>query len=201
MDFAFRPLTGWPGKPTARRKRASFRASYVDTLRLLDTELRHLGARSVVLQVALTEDQIRLDGRPRAGATPSHPGVVLSFESKHGPLSYPCDTYADWEDNLRAVALALEALRAVDRYGVTRQAEQYRGWAALPPPASPAVVTVVAACDLLRRLAGVPLVTRDTLDEAYRCAVKKVHPDVGGTSEAFQQIQQAREVLRRHWGL
>lgn len=70
MQLIFRPLTLWPGKQTTGRKRASFRAGYNATLQLLDTELRHLRAQNVVLQVALMEDDIRLDGAPRANANP-----------------------------------------------------------------------------------------------------------------------------------
>lgn len=198
MEFTYRPLTAWPGALTAKRQRAKFRAGYKDTLALLDRELRHLGARQVVLQVALTEDQIRLDGRPRAGASPSHPGIVLSFESKHGPLSYPCDRFTEWEDNLRAVALSLEALRAVDRYGVTRRAEQYRGWQALPPPAGRRL-DVQSAVRLLARLSGLE-VRADNLAEAYRAAALKAHPDRGGDAETFALLQEARDVLTHHLG-
>src|SRR5947208_1880483 len=79
-------------------------------------------------QFAVTESDIRLDGRPRARAVASHPGVVLAFDSRHGPLKYAVDTFDRWQDNLRAIALGLEHLRAVDRYGVTRRGEQYTGW-------------------------------------------------------------------------
>jgi len=45
----------------------------------------------------------------------------------------PCDSFRDWEANLRAIALSLEHLRAVDRYGVTtEEEEQYTGWLRLP---------------------------------------------------------------------
>lgn len=122
MNLAFRPIQSWPGALTKIRRRAQFKAGYTATLGLLDRELQYLAAKDVVLQVALRDEDIRLDGAPRANAKPaSHPGVILSFDSKHGPLSYPCDTFADWEDNLRAIALSLEHLRAVDRYGVTKR--------------------------------------------------------------------------------
>jgi len=119
MEVRFRPISTWPVAATARRKRARFRAGYSDTLQLLDRELRFLRAH----RLALAEDDIRLDGMPRSQAKPSHPGVVLSFDSAYGPLSYPCDTFAQWEDNLRAIALGLEHLRAVDRFGVTKRGE------------------------------------------------------------------------------
>src|SRR5690606_24676973 len=71
-------------------------------------------------------------------AKAAHPGVILSFDSKVGHLSYPCDTFTSWQDNLRAVALALEALRKLDRYGVTKRGEQYRGFLAIEATAAPA---------------------------------------------------------------
>lgn len=197
MDFTFRPLVGWPGPMTTGRKRAKFRAGYNDTLKLLDAELRHLGARNVVLQVALREDEIRLDGKPRAGSRPSHPGVILSFDSKHGPLSYPCDRFGDWVDNLRAIALSLEHLRAVDRYGVTKRGEQYQGWTALPPPAS-SPMTKVEACQVLLRLSGAQAVEMGDVEQQrklYRQAAMKHHPDRGGDAEQFKRLQAVKDVL------
>jgi hypothetical protein len=126
VNFLYEPLVTWPGKLTTNRRRAPFRASYGKTLDLLERELAHLGAKTVILQVALQRADIRLDGRPRSGAKAAHPGVVMTFQSKHGPLSYPCDRFDAWEDNIRAIALSLEHLRAVDRYGVTGNGQQYR---------------------------------------------------------------------------
>src|SRR5205807_9216809 len=91
----------------------------------------------VVLEAGYLPHEIRMDGLPRRGARPSDPAVIVSFDSRVGPLRYGCDTFSTHDDNLRAIALALEALRAVDRYGVTKRGEQYQGWSALPPSAKP----------------------------------------------------------------
>ena len=194
MDFEYRPITLWPGPMTKGRKRAKFRAGYQDTLGLLDRELRHLGARKIVLQVALTPGEIRLDGRPRSGSRPAHPGIILSFESKLGPLSYPCDRFDLWEDNLRAVVLSLQALRSVDRYGVTRRAEQYRGWAQLPGPGSMDRGDAVA---VLAAYYHGPIHDQEALGNAYRAAVLATHPDRGGDAEDFKRVQEAKEVLEK----
>ena len=205
---------------TRHRQRSRFRANYADTLSLLDRELRMLGAKRVVLQVAFNEGDIRHDGRPRANSRPAHPGVILSFESRHGPLSYPCDRYDNWEDNLRGIALSLEHLRAVDRYGVTRRGEQYRGWAALPPPnitppqmtledAARFVAVHAAALQhindaVLRLKAGEVgaisiLLERAVFDELYRLAARHCHPDTGGSIEMFERLQQAKQALESHF--
>ena len=198
MHLIFRSLTSWPTAPTKARKRSPFKASYNDTLRLLDHELGYLKAQHIVLQVALREADIRLDGMPRADARPSHPGVILSFDSKFGPLSYPCDTFQSWESNLRAIALALECLRTVDRYGVTRRGEQYQGWTALPAPK----MSKDEAALLLARVAGNGTAVEslvgnkgDALALTYKAAVWKTHPDRGGDAETFKKVQQAKEIL------
>ncbi len=197
MEFTFRPIERWPGSLAAKRRRAAFKAGYNATLSLLDTELRQLNARNIVLQVALTEDDIRLDGRPRAGSRVAHPGMILSFDSKFGPLSYPCDTFAEWQDNLRAIALGLEHLRAVDRYGVTKRGEQYKGWTALPPPTASVAMTRDEALAFLHHASEIAVFDdNDHARTAYRIAMGKLHPDRNGGDEApFKRLQEAKDVL------
>lgn len=195
IDYRFVPLTVWPGKATANRKRSTFRAGYTATLKLLRTELGLLAAKNVVVQIALDQRDIRLDGMPRADAkAPRHPGVILSFDSKHGPLSYPCDRFDAWEDNLRAIALSLEHLRAVDRYGVTKRGEQYQGWASLPPPSTKHDSSW--AWSVLASLSGAP-VSECKADPkaAYRKAAMDHHPDRGGDAELFKGLQEAKNFL------
>lgn len=128
IQATFRPIDVWHGKRTSWPTPSRFGSSWSQTMELLDRELNNLGGHSVVIQLALREDQIRLDGWPRSGAAPEHPGVILAFESRYGPLKYATDVFTRWEDNLRAIALGLEALRRVDRYGITKRGEQYSGW-------------------------------------------------------------------------
>ncbi len=133
------PIRVWPGELTPRNKRQSsqFKSTLSATLTLLGKEIWHITdsrARRDTAEMLIAipaGDAWRLDGKPRANAIPEHPGIVFSIESKHGHLSYPCDNFTTWQANLRAVALALEALRKVDRYGVTKHGEQYRGFLAV----------------------------------------------------------------------
>ncbi len=206
MEFTYRPILTWPGPMARNRRNSQFKASYNDTLALLDRELVKLSAKNLVLQVALDEDDIRLDGRPRSGSRPSHPGVILMFDSKHGPLSCPCDTFNSWEENIRAIALSLEHLRAVDRYGVTKRGEQYTGWKALPP-ANGATLTVGEAIGILleesqSRVSPLQVKQSDEVRrEAYRAAAMRCHPDRGGTAERFNRLNQAKNVLDSAFGV
>lgn len=201
LSYQFRPIEHWPTQATKARKRSQFKAGYSDTLRLLERELGHLRATNIVIQADCEERMIRQDGMLRSGATLRGPGVILSFDSKHGPLAYPCDTYVNWDCNLRAIALSLEALRTVDRYGVTKRAEQYQGWARLPGPAPQAPLTLNQAAGILLRAAGESSskISRDSLADVYRRACTRTHPDVGGDAEQFKQVQTAKELLTKHF--
>lgn len=202
MAYQFRPIEQWPGQPTRQPKRSQFRVNWSKTVELLESELRHLGASNVVIQAFVDAGQIRQDGMLYANARPSRPGVILSFDSKHGPLSYPCDRYDDWRDNVRAIALSLEALRSVDRYGVTKRAEQYKGWAKLPGPVEHPAMNIQDAATLIRQYASGmqdQAIGRSNYEEMYRRACVATHPDRGGNAEVFKRIQEAKAVIDRHF--
>lgn len=199
MDYQFRPIEQWPGKRTRSPRRSQFSASWSKTTDLLETELAHLRARNIVIQADCDESQIRLDGMLRASARMNGQGIILSFDSHHGPLSYPCDRFDRWQDNVRAIALALEALRKVDRYGVTQNAEQYKGWAKLPPPAASSfdIETVEEARAVILRAAGVDKViwSDPWQANAVRLAKRKTHPDHGGDAAEFKRVCRAEELI------
>lgn len=179
MNVRCRPISSFPAEFHAMPTFSSpFRTGWSGTLRLLERELDKLGAHEVVIELALTETEIRLDGRPRAGARPSHPGVVISFDSNHGPLRYGTDAFPDWQANVRAVALGLEALRKVERYGIGRRGEQYQGWRQLE-----------AGSDHLRQH-GRELIAEHGGETA---ALKATHPDRGGDAADFRAVQAVRE--------
>lgn len=208
FDVAVRRLESWPGtllKPGERRS-SLFRSKWTDTTQLMDRELWYLSARAVVLQMAVQQSQIRKDETGLlAHVQPEHPGVVLSFNTSRGALSYPCDTFLSWRDNVRAIAKTLENLRAVDRYGVSKHGEQYTGWSQLPPgrPMPKPMTREEAAAFVTRwadphgRIPGMErtLVAGQMIEASYRSAAKNVHPDAGGSTEDFQRLQEAKRVL------
>lgn len=197
----FRPIDTWPWplKSPRERQRSRFDTAYGDTLDLLDRELDKLGARTAQLCLALGDNQIRQDRTgPYADARPDHPGVMVVCDSRHGPLRYATDEFTDWQDNLRAIALGLEALRKVDRYGITRGGEQYRGFAALPA-GSGVGTSLDDAVSLLARLTDwSPHVVRDDPKGAFKAAAKRVHPDVGGDPQLFLAARDALAVIEAH---
>lgn len=203
LNATFRPLTEWPGKrtPSYSRRQAPFKAGYQKTLDGLEREIGHLNGKSVVIQIALESRDIRNDGWPRSSARPKEPGVVVSFVTSKGPLSFPCDTYNAWEDNLRAITLSLEALRAVDRYGVTKHSEQYKGFAQIEAPGESSSMTVEQAAAFLSHWSGQavnwkPWPYLPVVESAYRTAARKLHPDAGGNAAQFIELQRAKDILQ-----
>lgn len=101
LGLTLRPVDVWPGTLRGDRDRSPYSAPLKDTLKVLRRELVALSAKDVVLQIALREQDLRLDGLPRAGAIASHPGVILAFGSRHGALRLFFDRFTRWDHNLR----------------------------------------------------------------------------------------------------
>lgn len=201
IDWRVVPIQKWPGEQHKERKSARFTkgvefttfsgerrtrrqqgVDWSETTRLLERELSHLRARNVLLQMAVTEAEIRNDGWIRANARPSHPGVIITFHSDllKIPLSYPCDTFDDWQANVRAIAKSLEWLRGVDRYGVTKRGEQYTGFKGLPSGQQHQNELVQRGLELIRQ------------HGSSKAALFATHPDHGGSPEDFHAVQAAR---------
>jgi hypothetical protein len=193
-----------PMPPSVGRS-PQFTASWSETVELLGRELRHLHAQGISIELDMEPRMFRQDGLPRSDARARSDAVRISFTSRYGPLRYETAEFGaspyyrsrsldGWQNNLRAIALSLEALRKVDRYGVSKRGEQYRGWKALPTGTDPAdsIATPEQARAFLGRWGqGVD----DTLAAQAMRAVKATHPDTGGDTTEFRKVMRAREIL------
>lgn len=187
ITIRFQEVRAWPGEktPSCRRNRAPFKAHATKLWDLLDRELHKVNAKDVTLSGYWRQRDFKRDGGVYADARPTEPGVVLEFVRGKDRMRFACDKFPVWLDNVDAIARALEALRMVDRYGVT-SGQQYEGFKALPSP-SP---STEAPFDLLARWAGVPRESV-TLVELVRRAKRRAHPDAGGSHEAFVAVAHA----------
>lgn len=99
------------------------------------------------------------------------------------------------------IALTLEHLRAVERYGVTtEQQEQYTGWLKLPQ--ATAEDELLEHAKTLFRFAE----RRDDVRECFanqtifetvwKEAARKTHPDTGGNGPHFQLVMNSRDRIR-----
>lgn len=182
MNVTFRPLPLWPYPEQAHRP-ALFKVTYKRTLMDLEREIGYLRGSELIIGLVTSPDSIRIDGRLRADAKVNHAGVEVSFEvPQRGRLVFHTDAYRgytdSWQSNLRAIALGLEALRAVDRYGITSTAEQYAGFLQL--------TTSQASAEHGRQLVDAA--------GSVRQALRKHHPDQGGDPRAFADVQAYRQL-------
>lgn len=208
------PIGEWPGPltPPGRREVSRFKTSgdgyrrvstpWSSTLELLSRELREIGAKDHELLLAVPVEQFRLDGKPRSGAKAEHPGVILSFDMpKVGRMSYPCDNFTTWQDNVRAIALGLEALRKFARYKIGKHNQQYRSYLAIESTAMPSgFASVEDAWAFVRRVSGYDADETAT-PRLIRDAKRRTHPDVGGNASDFQRVTLAEQYLKQNGAL
>lgn len=198
--------------PTGQARTAAYRRrenphfsrnlSVMGALRDVQEEVRRLNGRDLVVSSNI---KLRIDGLPRSDQRiPDDPGVAVYFERKAVRLAFACDKYDRPEHNLRAIAMHLEALRGMERWGVGSLDQAFAGYQALPDPDAPrswwdvlgmSLADVQAVRNLGAAMAG------ELLLREYRNRAKTVHPDAGGTQEAFVELQQAYEAARRELGV
>lgn len=227
--ITWRPLTLWPAgrarTPVSDREVAKFKQpgrmeglegnrryvqprpiAVTQTLADLDSELWQINATDVVAQLDLVngERAIRQDGQIRADARSASPAVVLTFKRNGAALVFATDHFTRWEDNLRAIAKGLEALRLLERYHINQSGEQYRGWLALPASTQAVMTTEQAAkrVAVQASIGDMASVLRDrtVARDGIRKAKSIAHPDAGGSNEAFTLIVEAERILKAHHG-
>lgn len=206
-SWTVRPLTQ-PDRIPAGSQLSPFHSSWTSTVAVLLRELSYLRAEHVLLELEVGQHApARVDATVLGSLGADGPCVRLSFDSRHGPLSYgtgrfttePPHLHIAWRLNLRAIALGLESLRRVDRYGIAPAGEQYSGWLTLP-----AGEPARSARELLA-LTGATAVTvtqviadRGTFQSLYRAAARRHDPDAGGDVAAWARLQRARTILSDH---
>lgn len=214
VRHVIRPLATWPEPNTQDRQSGSkFRSTWADTITLLHREAGFIGADLVVIEVVTRTGRVRVDGSIPADATVDHPGAIVSMESTRGALRFATDTYeslwtgdklVSWQMNVRAIALTMEMLRAVDRHGATASGQQYTGFTAIESGAitTPHVMSTTEAAGVLSVAAGWAPNTigpdnpaADILRLAFRKATKAGHPQFGGDADQWARVEEAYRVL------
>lgn len=212
MRYTTQPITDRTWIGTKSKLPSRFDAPWSKTIALLRREIDLLGADEFVIEMDISAADLKLDGELRANARPATPAVVVAFESKHGALTYRCDRFytnyydqgPEWQHNVRAIALTLESLRSVDRYGATETGQQYAGFKALGAgramPASH--MTTDEAWAIFGSFGDQPIEQqrRDagaaSLSALHRKARAFAHPDRhDGDRTLWDQVEQAAVVL------
>lgn len=215
MEIKIKPIKKWIGTETKYPGSSRFKQTYSNTKKLLRFELEKLNVvdSGIQLEMFIEPEDLRLDGELRASAKPYKPGVVLSFSiisrrlknnqtgkirNETKTLSYPCDTYNDWQDNLRAIALSLAKLRDVARYGVFKYEDMISRLAL--PSAEGKLSDSESALKFIADHSPYEfsLISTDSaaLRSAYKAALHALHPDKNnGAQEEFLKLQEAKRIL------
>ena len=211
LRYTTRPLSDriWLRKPSARVM-SQFTSTWSDTQDLLASEIGYLAGKNIIIEVDVPSTAIRIDGQLYARTRAETPAIVVAFESKYGPLLYRSDQYGSsgygsrmeiWQHNVRAVALTLQALRAVDRYGASRSGEQYRGYKALEDKSAQPPMSIDEAVELLAGMSNRPVEeVREDIDAihaAFRTAARNAHPDHGGDPAQMARLSQAYDIAKK----
>lgn len=189
-DRAF-PLY-WPEgvKRTTYRTRSKFKTTLGAAREELLNELKLLRAGMVVVStnLPLRSDNglFRIDDRKL-----TDPGVAVYFRLKNQPRAMSCDRWDDLASNIHALALSIEAMRGLERWGSSDMVERvFTGFTALPP----------AETDWRAVLGGYEAHGLAGVRSRYRALALEAHPDRGGTTEAMARLNAAMEAAERELG-
>ncbi len=164
--------------------------------RFLKDEVRRLGGEDLIIS---TNMRARNDGEPIANAKePDDPGAACYFKLHGRTVCLACDSWRLLWENLYSVAKTIEAMRAIDRWGVSDLLDRmFTGFVALTDDAGKGWASIL----------GISLdATRTQIVAAYRTKMKDVHPDANpndpGASARAATINEAyrqalEEVARR----
>lgn len=178
---------GWPRVRT--RQRARYKVSLAQARDELLSDLRRLHARGVVVS---SNVPLRRDGLPLAlqgSVDLPDPGVAVYWtDEKNRPRVIACDCWLGVDENLRAIGLAVGALRQLERCGASNILERaFEGFSALPS----AIIPARHWRDVLGFSEATPL--EEAIHAAYRIQARKCHPDTGGSHEAMIELNRAYE--------
>jgi len=153
----------------------------------LQHELDALGVDEFILS---TDARPRLDGIPRSDGI-DDPGAALYFNHKGKDIVFAGDVFERLADNIAAIAKHIDSLRGQDRWGVGTIRQAFAGYAALPSPDPHWTLLFELPADA----------PKADIEAAYRRLAKIHHPDVGGSSAAFAQVERAHDQALRDIGV
>lgn len=201
IEVAFKYMAHQPWKPVHKDSKG-LRATWSKAFEKLRYELNRISAKDVVVEAGYKPSQVRADGWPYSNAKPDHGQIRVNYTRDGIPFSFFFGGWKEPEMNAYMIALTLERLRAVERYGCAQGGEQYSGWAKLPPGGGIQTAEWASIEDAMRFLSktadgDVVSVLAKDLDMIYRQAARKAHPDAGGSNELMAKVNRARDFVER----
>lgn len=170
---------GWPKTEAYARGTPQFKKDLPGALNNLKKQIELMGGSNLVLSSNYT-----------LGANnPKEPGVVAYFEWQKMPMAIPCDRWARIEWNVQAIALTVEAMRGMERWGAKHMIKaMFTGFKALPQAASGENPLEVLGLDKAKTYSA------EEITAAYKRRALTEHPDRGGSNERFARIREAHDM-------
>lgn len=192
------PIVTWPRARTPENMRdmggRMLKTTPGAALSRLREELFRMRAKDCRLAIAVRERDITRFGELRANATVQDPGVIVYFtHPTRGDLTFANDNYCRWWHNVNGIAMTIEALRGIDRWGAVQNAEQFAGFGKLPGFTS-LTMGSTAAVAILSRESGLDVpypMTPDWIREAGRKSRAATHPDVCRERKRWDDVEAA----------
>lgn len=189
---------GWERTASEGQKEALYKVSFEHARAALFASVRKLGGDSIVISTNIPVR--KTDGFPYASARePADAGVAVYWvrRAKDGTWRnevIACDKWRKVRGNLRAIGLAVEALRQLQRTGATDLLERaFQGFAQLPEEAG----VVARSCwEVLDH----PERTLDAVCGRFFVLAQSRHPDRGGTHQEMVELNWAFHQAKKELG-
>lgn len=169
----------WPKTENTKRENGNFKTTLPAALNSLKLECSRLGGKDLILSSNYTLGCER----------PAESGVVAYFEYEGNRVAIPCDRWRLVEHNVRAIALTIEAMRGMERWGAKHMiTAMFTGFKSIPEKASGRNPLEVLGLDPAKQYSEADITA------AFRRRSKTEHPDIStGSNEKFAMLREAHE--------
>ncbi len=201
---------GWKRTPTSKITSARFskgetqhgtgeswtrrrELTIADGVKRVRGELKRLGVRDQEGIILSSNVQVKRDGSPYSDRRePQDSGMAVYWHLPGKQTKcMAINRYDRVADNLGAVAATIAAMRAIERHGGGEILDRvFMGFTALPGPG------VKPWWQVMGFKNGDDL-NRSEVESKYRQLAKEFHPDTGGDSSRFQELQGAIQQARK----
>lgn len=193
---------GWPRTPTHQRKKDRYQVEVHHAVDELHRSLKLLGAMRGSVVISSNVPPRNALGTPRNDGTQvSDPGVSVWWSQAGQQRVVACDCWNSVRANIRAIGLAIDGLRAIDRAGASQILNKtFEAFGALPgavaaaPPVRPWWDVLGIKHDLVDAL-SLPMV-----EARYRELAATAHADRGGSDAAMVELNRAIGEARAYYG-
>lgn len=174
--------TGWPRTEKLRREDSRFSQTLPGALKKLRGEVGLMNGKNLILSSNCTLGDDR----------PADSGVVAYFQLENVAMAMPCDRWKKVEDNVYAIALTVNAMRGMERWGAKHMiTAMFSGFKSLPEKAGVDYRSIMG-------LSADAVLTEESITAAYRRKAMTTHPDKGGSNESWAQLREAHDILMQN---